>query len=133
MLCRLVLENGSSRDLSTLSSAETLQLQPRFINYSSSKPHEVWIYILALLIAHEQSRAQGNTEAQQAVLVSTGLPVCFPVLGSGADSRKTAFLFSISVVVAVVPTFSRVSSAVQELGYCNTGRVNSECACVDQA
>ena len=62
MLCRLALKNGSSRDLSTLSSAETLRLQSHFINYPTSKPHKVWIYLLVLL-AHALSGAQGNIEA----------------------------------------------------------------------
>lgn len=52
MLRRLALENGSSRDLSTLSSAETLQLQSQFINYPSSKLRKVWIYLLAPLTAY---------------------------------------------------------------------------------
>lgn len=68
--------------------------------------------------------------------MSTGLLVCFPgsaVLESEDDSHKTAFLFSVSAAVTVVLTFSRVSSAVQELGCCNAGRVNSVCTCVDQA
>lgn len=55
MLCRLALEDGSSRGLSTLSS-ETLQLHSVFINYPSSKAHKVWIYLLALFIAHVQSK-----------------------------------------------------------------------------
>lgn len=50
MLSRLVLEKESSRDLFTLSSAERVQLQSHFINYLISKPHKVWIYLLALPI-----------------------------------------------------------------------------------
>lgn len=41
ILCRLALEWGSSRDLSTLSFAETFQMQSHFINYLSSKLHKV--------------------------------------------------------------------------------------------
>lgn len=68
--------------------------------------------------------------------MSTEVLVCFPdsaVLESEDDLHKTVFLFSVSAVVTVVLTFSRVSDAVQELDCCNAGRVNSVCTCVDQA
>lgn len=110
ILCRLALECGSSRDLSTLSSAETLQMQCHFINYPSSKLHKVWIYLLALLIAHAQFRAQDDIEAQQAAHMSTGLLVCSSgsaVLEFEDDSHKTAFLFSISAETPVVLSLSR--------------------------